>query len=449
MADEAVVVKKILETGEERRASVMQFINFNNSMRRIKGEETKSLPITQQMVRKAYQKVKSNKGSAGVDQVSLEEYQKDLNNNLYKLWNRLSSGSYFPPPVREVKIPKQNGGHRKLGIPTVSDRIAQQVLKSYLEPRLEKEFHEQSYGYRPLKSAHQAVEAVRENVRHYSWVIDMDIKSFFDEVDHELLMKALDRHVEEKWVKMYLKRWLEAPIQGEDGSQIIKQGKGTPQGGVISPLLANLYLHYVVDKWIEQRYPEVPFVRYADDIIIHCRREEEAKEVLAAIQERMKSCKLQMNTEKTKIVYCQDYRREKKAYSKRFDFLGFRFQPRSVKSNRGGMFLGYDCAISPESERRITQHWKSLKIDKWCTQTLQDIANVMNPKLRGMIRYYGKFKIWELERIVRRFNFRLAKWALNKYRRFNESYKKAYEWLKQIRKYYPNLFYHWTLFKTM
>lgn len=418
-------------------------------MRRIKEEETKSLPITKQMVWNAFRKVKSNKGSAGVDQVSLEEYQKDLLNNLYKLWNRLSSGSYFPPQIREVKIPKQNGGQRKLGIPTVGDRIAQQVLKSYLEPRLEKEFHEQSYGYRPLKSAHQAVQAVRENVRQYAWVIDMDIKSFFDEVDHELLMKALDKHVEEKWAKMYVKRWLEAPIEGEDGNQITKQGKGTPQGGVISPLLANLFLHYVLDKWMELKYPEIPFVRYADDIIIHCSREEEAKQLLETLQERLKSCNLRISTEKTKIVYCKNYRREKKHYKQKFDFLGFRFQPRSIKSNREGLFLGYDCAVSPLSEKRITQEWKTLKIDKWSRRELQDIANVMNPKLRGVIRYYGKFKIWKLGRLARRLNFRLVKWALNKYKRFGRSYKKAYEWLREIRKYYPNLFYHWTLFKTM
>lgn len=418
-------------------------------MRRIKEEETKSIPITKEMVWKAYDKVKSNKGSAGVDQVSLENYQEDLVNNLYKLWNRLSSGSYFPHQVKEVIIPKQNGGKRKLGIPNVSDRIAQQVVKSYLEPRLEKEFHENSYGYRPLKSAHQAVAAVRENVRHYAWVLDMDIKSFFDEVDHELLMKALDRHVEEPWVKMYVKRWLECPIKGEDGHVIMKEGKGTPQGGVISPLLSNLYLHYTLDKWIEKHYPNNAFVRYADDAIIHCSNEEEAQQLLESLNKRLHSCRLRLNEEKTKIVYCQNYRREKKHYNKKFDFLGFRFQPRPTKSNRGGMFLGFDCAISPASESRITKQWKALKIHRWVTGNLQEIAVKMNPTLRGIIRYYGQIKMWALERLVRRFNFRLVKWVLNKYKRFKRSYIQGYRWLRKVRNDFPNLFYHWTLFKTM
>jgi len=419
-------------------------------MRRIGVEETKSLPITQEMVKTAYKKVKANQGSSGVDKVSLEEFQLDLRNNLYKLWNRLASGSYFPPPVREALIPKADGKQRKLGIPTVADRVAQQVLKSYLEPRLEQEFHEHSYGYRPLKSAHQAVEAVRENVRKYAWVIDMDIKSFFDEVDHELLMKALDRHVEEKWVKMYITRWLEAPVKGVDGHFYTKEGKGTPQGGVISPLLANLYLHYTLDKWIEKHYQDLPFVRYADDVIVHCRSEAEAKEVLSAINQRLQQCFLRLNEEKTKIVYCQDYRRAKKDYQKKFDFLGFRFQPRSNKSHRGGMFLGFDCAISPKAEQRIAAEFKSMKFHRWTSATIQELATKFNPKLRGIIRYYGRFRKWKLERVLRNFHFRLAKWVFNKYKRFGRSYQKAYGWLHKIRNGFPNLFYHWSIgYRTM
>ena len=272
---------------------------------------TGTVPITKEMVKAAYRKVKANHGAAGVDKESLEMYQEDLLNNLYVLWNRLSSGSYFPKPLRSVSIPKNNGKQRTLGIPAVSDRIAQQVIKSYLEPRLEAQFHKDSYGYRPLKSAHQAVEAVQENVRGYAWVLDMDIKSFFDEVDHGLLLKALDRHVEEKWVKMYILRWLEAPVQQPDGTLTQKQGKGTPQGGVISPLLANLFLHYVLDKWITKHYPQVAFVRYADDVIVHCQTEEEAKGLLAAIRSRLSECRLSLNEEKTKLVYCKDYRRKK------------------------------------------------------------------------------------------------------------------------------------------
>jgi RNA-directed DNA polymerase len=274
--------------------------------------ESKTVPITKDMVRAAYKKVRSNHGSAGIDKESLEDFQADLSKNLYKLWNRLASGSYYPQPVREMEIPKATGGRRKLGIPTVSDRIAQEVIKSYLEPRLESQFHKHSYGYRPQKSAHQAVRQVQENVRKCGWVIDMDIKSFFDEVDHGLLMKALDKHVEENWVKVYIKRWLECPSQAADGTPTPKEGKGTPQGGVISPLLSNLYLHYVLDKWLELKFPHVAFVRYADDIVVNCKSEEEAKTLLDQLRERLKGCHLRLNETKTKLVHCKDYRRGEK-----------------------------------------------------------------------------------------------------------------------------------------
>jgi RNA-directed DNA polymerase len=411
---------------------------------------TSTVPITKEMVKAAYRKVKANQGAAGVDKESLEMYQADLLNNLYVLWNRLSSGSYFPKPLRSVSIPKSNGKQRALGIPTVSDRIAQQVIKSYLEPRLEAQFHKNSYGYRPLKSAHQAIEAVQENVRQYAWVVDMDIKSYFDEVDHGLLLKALDRHVEEKWVKMYLLRWLETPVQQSDGTLIQKDGKGTPQGGVISPLLANLFLHYVLDKWMEKHYPGVAFVRYADDVIVHCQTEAAAKELLAAIRSRLAECRLSLNEEKTKLVYCKDYRRVKKtSFGKKFDFLGFTFKPCSVASKRGGgsMFLGFGCAISQSAQTRIIQGWTKLNWHRRSTLSLQQIAVQVNPQMRGIIRYYGKFKLWNLQRLMWHFEFRLVKWVLAKYKRFNNSHTKAYKWLKEQKKSYPAMFYYWTIFK--
>lgn len=411
---------------------------------------TGTVPITKEMVKAAYREVKANHGAAGIDKESLEMYEADLLNNLYVLWNRLSSGSYFPKPLRSVSIPKSNGKQRTLGIPTVSDRIAQQVIKSYLAPRLEAEFHNNSYGYRPLKSAHQAVEAVQKNVRQYAWVLDMDIKNFFDEVNHELLLKALDRHVEEKWVKMYLLRWLETPSQQSDGTLIHKQGKGTPQGGVISPLLANLFLHYVLDKWIEKHYPGVAFVRYADDVIIHCQTEEEAKKLLVAIRERLAECKLSLNEEKTKLVYCQDYRRvKKKSFGKKFDFLGFTFKPGSVASKRAGgsMFLGYGCAISQSAQTRVIHGWAKLNWHRRSTLSLQEIANEVNPQMSGIIRYYGKFKLWGLQRLMWHFEFRLVKWVLNKYRKFKNSYTKAYRWIKMLKQNYPTMFYYWTVFK--
>jgi len=411
--------------------------------------ESKTVPITKEMVRAAYRKVKSNKGSAGVDRESLEEFQQDLSGNLYKIWNRLASGSYHPQPVKEVEIPKANGGKRKLGIPTVSDRIAQQVIKSYLEPRLEAVFHEDSYGYRPLKSAHQAIKQVQENVRTYSWVVDMDIKSFFDEVDHELLMKALDRHVSEKWVKLYIRRWLESPVQTKDGRLLQKQGKGTPQGGVISPLLANLYLHYVLDRWLELHYPTIAFVRYADDVVVHCQSEEQAQEVLQGIRARLQECHLSLNETKTKIVYCKDYRKkEKKEYGNKFDFLGFSFQPRMYRSVRdsGKVFLGYGCEMSQKVITKVVTEWKQRKWHRQSDLVLQDIATRINTQMRGIINYFGKINSIGLHKLIRQFHFQLAKWTMNKYKRFRGRYGKAYTWLKEIKNSYPTMFYHWTVY---
>jgi RNA-directed DNA polymerase len=412
--------------------------------------ESKPIPITKKMVKEAYSKVNSNKGSAGVDKESLEKFQENLLENLYKIWNRMSSGSYFPQPVKEVVIPKAGGGERKLGIPTISDRIAQEVVKTYLEPRLESMFSKNSYGYRPNKSAHNALEKVRENVRRYSWVVDMDIKAFFDEVNHELLLKAVDKHVSEKWVKMYIVRWLECPIQTSKGELIPKKGQGTPQGGVISPLLANLFLHYVLDKWLEREYPRLTFVRYADDVIVHCYSENQSLEVLNAIKNRLEKCKLRLSEQKTKIVHCQAYNRTRhKNYPKKFDFLGFTFKPRPKATKEGRMFLGYDCEISQKSQTRIIQKWKDLKFHKQSNIVIQDIANKLRLQTIGIARYYGYFKVWTLQRLFRNLENRLAKWVRNKYKSMKSSYSKAYIWINEIRISYPTMFYHWQLFKTI
>jgi len=410
--------------------------------------ETKSttVPITKQMVKNAYRKVKSNQGSAGIDRESLKDFEENLLDNLYKLWNRMSSGSYFPKPVREVEIPKSDGSKRKLGIPTVSDRIAQEVIKSYLEPRLEAIFSEHSYGYRPLKSAHDAVEEVTKNVRQYAWVVDMDIKAFFDEVSHELLMKAIDCHVEEKWAKMYITRWLEVASQSADGTLTSKEGKGTPQGGVISPLLANLFLHYVLDKWLSITHPQVAFVRYADDVIVHCHTEEEAKMVLESIRQRLIDCKLRLNEQKTKIVYCLHYaRKQRKDYPKKFDFLGFSFKPKANKSKNGGVFTGFGAIISQKAQSRITDSWKVLKLHRHSENKLQDIADKLNPQIRGIINYYGKINLLGLRSLFRNLQFRLCKWVKNKYKL--KSYNEGYRWLNEIQNSYPNMFHHWSYFK--
>jgi RNA-directed DNA polymerase len=408
--------------------------------------ESKPIPITKKMVKEAYRKVNSNKGSAGVDKESLEKFQENLLENLYKIWNRMSSGSYFPQPVKQVVIPKAGGGERKLGIPTISDRIAQEVVKTYLEPRMEAVFSPNSYGYRPNKSAHNALEKVRKNVRQYSWVIDMDIKAFFDEVNHELLLKAVDKHVSEKWVRMYIARWLECPIQTSKGELIQKKGEGTPQGGVISPLLANLFLHYVLDKWLEKEYPQLTFVRYADDVIVHCYNERQSLEVLNAIKNRLAQCKLRLSEAKTKIVYCLDYNRmQRKDYSKKFDFLGFTFKPRSIKSKTGrGMYLGFGCEISQKSQSRIIRFWKELKLHRNSPLTIQDIANKLNSQIRGIIRYYGYSTIRHLQGLFRNLEFRLAKWYRNKYK--ERSYRVAFKRIRELKFNFPTMFYHWQFF---
>jgi Retron-type reverse transcriptase len=408
--------------------------------------ESKPIPITKKMVKEAYRKVNSNKGSAGVDKESLEKFQENLLENLYKIWNRMSSGSYFPQAVKEVVIPKAGGGERKLGIPTISDRIAQEVVKTYLEPRMEAIFSPNSYGYRPNKSAHDALEKVKKNVRQYSWVVDMDIKAFFDEVDHELLLKAVDKHVGEKWAKMYIVRWLECPIQTSKGELIQKKGEGTPQGGVISPLLANLFLHYVLDKWLEKEYPQLTFVRYADDVIVHCYSESQSLEVLNAIKNRLAECKLRLSEVKTKIVYCLDYNRmQRKDYPKKFDFLGFTFKPRSIKSKTGrGMYLGFGCEISQKSQSRITSFWKELELHRKSPLTIQDIADKVNSQIRGIIRYYGYSTIRHLQGLFRNLEFRLAKWYRNKYK--ERSYRVAFQRMRDIKFNYPTMFYHWQFF---
>lgn len=408
-------------------------------------ERTKSIPITKEMVWEAYKLVKKNKGSAGVDLQTLTEFEKVRVKELYKLWNRLASGSYFADKIKRVKIEKEGGKLRPLGIPTVCDRIAQQVVKTYLEPRLEAEFMENSYGYRPKKSAHQAVKAVQTNVRKYEWVIDLDIQEFFENVNHELLFKALAVHVSEKWVLLYIKRWLEAPIQLEDGRQKYPKGKGTPQGGVISPLLSNLYLHYCMDKWLSLHFPRVKMVRYADDMIVHCSTEMQAEELLDKIRTRFAACGLRVHPEKTKIVYCKKVGRPLKGKPVQFDFLGFSFQPIMTTLKRGGVFLQYDCKMSRKSKNRILRDLRGMELHKKSQSTIQDLALQLNSKIRGWINYYGKVKRKSLNPVFYYLHHRLIKWILNKYKRFKRSRVLAIKWLRRVTNQYPNLFYHWAL----
>ena len=292
-------------------------------------EMTKSLPISKWMVYNSYLKVTAKNGGAGIDRQSIEQFNENMPSNLYKIWNRMTSGSYFPPPVRTVFIPKKQGGTRPLGIPTVSDRIAQGVLKDYLEPSLEQLFHNSSFGYRPGRSAHDAIKQCQENCIQYAWVIDVDIKGFFDNINHALMLELLQQHTDEKWVLMYSERWLKAGVEQEDGS-IAARTKGTPQGGVISPLFANIYLHHAMDKWMDEAHPQNPFERYADDIVIHCKSKDEAEQLLEKLKERMRQYELELHPDKTKIVYCKNYFRTEKYDNNSFTFLSYSFQPRTM-----------------------------------------------------------------------------------------------------------------------
>ena len=406
--------------------------------------ETKSIPISRSMVWEAYKKVRANKGSAGVDSVSMDEFDADRSKYLYKLWNRMASGSYFPPPVKEVEIAKKDGKPRKLGVPTTSDRVGQMVVKDFIEPRLEKIFSPNSYGYRPYKNAHQALDSVRLNCRKTDWVIDLDIKGFFDNINHDKLMLAVEKHVPENWAKLYIARWLTAPVLTKSGELLAKQGKGTPQGGVVSPLLANLFLHYGFDKWLEQTDSSVNFTRYADDAIVHCKSKEHAEQILKAIRQRMNQVGLELHSKKTKIVYCRDYRRQEKYPEVKFDFLGYSFQPRSTKSRTSkGMFLGFDCAISISSRKRIADKLGELKVEKLSFKSIVGVAQFLNPIIRGWINYYGKYRVSTLHKVFRLLNKRLVRWARKRYKRYKTSLKRGFQWLKTVQVQYPTLFYHW------
>ena len=406
----------------------------------------KTQPITRLQVIDAFKCVKVNGGNPGVDNITIGQVDNNKRKYLYPLWNRMSSGSYFPKAVRQSFLRKPDGGKRALGIPTVVDRVAQQVIATELEDMVDKTFSGNSFGYRPDKSAHQAVEQCRINCMKYSWVIDIDIKGFFDNIDHDLLMKAVGWHTDKKHILLYCKRWLEAPIQLPDGSQKHPQGKGTPQGGVISPVLANIFLDIVFDKWIEKRNPEVVFERYADDIVVHCKHIKEALRLLEAIKERFKACKLELNREKTKIVYCRRNQKKQppfKVYYQKFDFLGFTFKPR-ISKEYGKLVLAFTPAISQKSIARINEVLRKLKIHRWTYFSLSRVGELLKSKIRGWLNYYSKFRKSELRHLFRDLNKRLAKWVSNKYRRFRRRHWYfAYKHLQGIAKKYPYMFEHW------
>jgi RNA-directed DNA polymerase len=404
--------------------------------------KTRSIEIPKEAVWGAWLDVRANHGSAGIDAVSIEEFEKDLKNNLYKLWARMSSGSYMPSPVLLVEIPKKGGGKRPLGIPTVSDRIAQMVVKQAIEPAIEKVFYADSYGYRPWKSGIDAITVCRERNWKYDWVLDLDIKGFFDNIPHDLLMKAVEKHTKCKWHLLYIKQWLEAPLQRRNGEQT-ERPKGTPQGAVISPLLANLFLHYCMDSWLKRHYPQCPFERYADDAVIHCKTEAEAQEMKVSLGKRLEECGLQMHPEKTKIVYCKDELRKGNYPNTKFDFLGYGFQPRTAKNKKGRLFVSFSPAISDKASKSIREKIRGCKTLLVPTSELQDIAKELNPKLSGWRTYYGKFYKSKLDHTLETFTYRLAGWAKRKYKKLRRSFKASMEWIREVRKSRPKLFVVW------
>ncbi len=392
----------------------------------------------------AWERVKANKGSSGIDEETIRDFEENLKDNLYKIWNRMSSGTYFPPPVKAVEIPKSKGQMRLLGIPTVSDRVAQTVTKLYLEPKVEPKFHEDSYGYRPGKSALDAVGVARKRCWRQDWVIDLDIKGFFDNLDHELMMKAVRFHTEEKWIHLYVERWLKASLQEKDG-QLIKRDKGTPQGGVISPLLANIFMHHAFDKWIERHFPKVKFERFADDALLHCHSLKQAKKVLEAIKDRLKECGLELHLEKTKIVYCKDVDRKESHDHESFEFLGYTFHPRLSKNRYGKTFVNFTPAISNDAANKIRKEIRSWKIHLRSDKNLTDLARMFNVYVHGWVNYYGRYYKSAMYPFLRNIERNLICWATRKYKRLRGHKRRAKHWLGRVRRREPSLFAHWRL----
>ena len=389
------------------------------------------------MVLDAYKKVKSNKGNAGVDGQSLQDFSENLSGNLYKIWNRMTSGSYFPPVVKEVRIPKKTGGSRSLGIPTVSDRIAQQVIKSYLEPKVETSFHEDSYGYRPKKSAHQALDKAVSRCGYFSWVVDLDIRGFFDNIDHILLMKAVKRYTTEKWVLMYIERWLKTGVSNQ--GEISTRTKGTPQGGVVSPLLANIFLHFVFDRWMQIYHSNMPFERYCDDAIIHCKSEKQAEFIKRAVTQRMKDCKLALNTEKTHIVYCRKHIHNENYKNVSFDFLGYTFRPLRRPTRKSGWKLTYFPVMSTASKKEARRRLKKI-VTKSFRGSIRILAHILNPIIRGWYQYFCRYSKWTVQDLWHWLNERIVRWIMNYRKRSRASARK---WLVNVFKANSNLFTHW------
>jgi len=406
-------------------------------------EKTKTQPISKEQVWVSWKRIKQGGKAMGVDQISIAMIESNPRKYLYPLWNRLSSGSYFPPAVRECEIPKGDGKTRKLGIPTVLDRVAQDVIKQELEKIAEPQFHQSSFGYRPNKSAHQALEQCANYCWKRWYVVDVDIKGFFDNIDHELMLQMLRGLTDARHILLYCERWLKAPMQTPDGL-IIQRTKGSPQGGVISPLLANIYLNVVFDRWISETQPLIVFERYADDIVMHTRSIEQSEFILDKLKIRLKQYKLEVSESKTKIVYC--YRtvrqfKEKKNIPVSFDFLGYTFKPRLCQKTDGEKFWGYRPAISRKGQTKILKECRRLAFQNWTSFDINKLSQILRPKIRGWINYYGKFRISEMQFVFMKINRRIAVWLKRRYK--INTIGQSYSRLKRIIRTFPTIFEHW------
>jgi group II intron reverse transcriptase/maturase len=433
---------------EERRGNVIQSGQVANPGAGMSdGNSTKPYVIAKRAVWEAFQQVKANRGAAGIDEETIAMFEQNLSKNLYKLWNRMSSGSYFPPPVKQVEIPKAKGGTRKLGIPTVADRIAQTVVKQIIEPELDPTFHPDSFGYRPGRSAQQAIAVTRKRCWQYNWVVEFDIKGAFDQIDHGLLMKAVRSHIKEDWILLYVERWLKAPFETAKGTQVPRE-RGTPQGGVVSPILMNLFMHYAFDIWMKRNYPACPFARYADDAVVHCRSQRQAERVMRAIGARLAECGLAMHPEKSKIVYCQDSNRTESYPHVQFTFLGFTFRPRKAMSKQHRVFTSFLPGVSADAMKRMRQVVRGWRIPRQTPATLAELAEQYNSVLRGWCNYYGAFYQTAMRKLARHVDRKLEQWARRKYKTLSRHQRRSVEWLNRMKEGYPELFAHWSVFNT-